>query len=179
VVVVGTRARIEIAIRERLEIADGSSAGAKQPYHAAEELALPEARSYIKRCEAHARKRALASLRRTCDAVTQRGHDIVGCGMLLSSGRALPAIEGILASHALIHTADGEHVRDAIRNACEELHIPVSAIAEKTLVPSAAGALRLSDDELQQRLAELGKALGPPWTQDQKSATLAGWLALP
>jgi hypothetical protein len=31
---------------------------------------------------------------------------------------------------------------------------------------------------LQRRVAELGKPIGPPWTQDQKFAALVAWLAL-
>jgi len=31
---------------------------------------------------------------------------------------------------------------------------------------------------LQSRIAVLGRGIGPPWTQDQKYATLVGWLAL-
>ncbi len=41
--------------------------------------------------------------------------------------------------------------------------------------PAAAG---VPQDVLRNRIAGLGKALGPPWTQDQKLAALAGLLAL-
>jgi len=32
--------------------------------------------------------------------------------------------------------------------------------------------------QLERRVADLGKPLGPPWSQDQKCAALAAWLAL-
>ena len=31
---------------------------------------------------------------------------------------------------------------------------------------------------LQRRVQEMGRAIGPPWTQDQKLAALAAWIAL-
>jgi len=40
-----------------------------------------------------------------------KGYRPVGSALLLASGRPLPKLETILASHALIHTADGEHFR--------------------------------------------------------------------
>ena len=32
--------------------------------------------------------------------------------------------------------------------------------------------------DLQQRIGELGRSLGPPWRQDEKLASLAAWIAL-
>jgi hypothetical protein len=32
--------------------------------------------------------------------------------------------------------------------------------------------------ELERRVQEMGKPLGPPWTQDQKYAALVAWMAL-
>jgi len=33
-------------------------------------------------------------------------------------------------------------------------------------------------ETLRRRVNEIGRPIGPPWTQDQKLACLAGWLAL-
>jgi hypothetical protein len=38
--------------------------------------------------------------------------------------------------------------------------------------------LKLAPDAITARLAALGKPLGPPWTQDEKLASLAAWLVL-
>jgi hypothetical protein len=37
---------------------------------------------------------------------------------------------------------------------------------------------RLPAVDLQQRIAGLGKSLGPLWRQDEKLASLAAWIAL-
>jgi len=53
--------------------------------------------------------------------------------MLLASGRALPSLQKILASHALIHTAEGEFFRKIVSESCESCHIPVMGIREREL----------------------------------------------
>jgi hypothetical protein len=42
----------------------------------------------------------------------------------------------------------------------------------------AQQALGSERGELLRRLAELGRPLGPPWSQDEKFAALAAWLAI-
>jgi hypothetical protein len=36
----------------------------------------------------------------------------------------------------------------------------------------------LEKDEVVRRLVEIGQAIGPPWTQDEKFAALVAWLSL-
>jgi hypothetical protein len=38
--------------------------------------------------------------------------------------------------------------------------------------------LRAKPNELKRRVTDLGRSLGAPWSQDEKFATLAAWLAL-
>jgi hypothetical protein len=79
----------------------------------------------------------------------------------------------------LIHTADGELFRDALRAACGVCALPVEGIREKDLFGTACcNTLRLSPAALKRRLTELGKGLGPPWGQDEKFAALGAWLIL-
>jgi len=96
-----------------------------------------------------------------------KGHEVVGCAVLLGSGKALPGLERVLASHALIHTAEGEMFRDVLTFAARECRLSVTAVREKGL-----------DAGLLERIGSLGKLIGPPWTQDQKYATLAALEAL-
>lgn len=56
--------------------------------------------------------------------------------------------------------------------------MPVTRVREKELLPRVTADLRISAGELQLAIRELGRSLGPPWTQDEKYAALAGWLAL-
>jgi hypothetical protein len=99
------------------------------------------------------------------------------CGLLLASGRALPTLEKILASHALIHTADGELFREALLHANSRCGLEELTIKEKELLGYAGQVLRAKPNELMRRVTQLGHSLGAPWSQDEKFATLAAWLA--
>ena len=92
--------------------------------------------------------------------------------------RPLPRLESILASHALIHAADGELFRDALAHAMERSGLSVTRVREKELFDRAAREFRTAAEVLRRRVDETGRPIGPPWTQDQKLASLAGWLAL-
>ncbi len=51
----------------------------------------------------------------------------------MGSGSTLPSLEKILASHALIHTAEGEFFRTVIREACEDADMRVMPLRERNL----------------------------------------------
>ncbi len=178
VAVAGTRKSIEVIDRRRVELADTAIQGSKQPYHAAEGLELEKAERIVDGCIAGARRLARQAFRAVIDDLGKKGHEVVGCGLLLASGRPLPALESILASHALIHTADGELFRDALVHASENCGLPVTRVRERELYARGAQEQRVSAPELQRRVAELGRTIGPPWRQDEKLAALVGWLAL-
>ena len=90
----------------------------------------------------------------------------------------MPELAAILQSHALIHTAEGEFFREALVQACGHCGLPVTKVKEREVWSRAAASLRLSTASLQELIAELGRPLGPPWRQDEKLASLAGWVAL-
>ena len=98
--------------------------------------------------------------------------------MILGSGRSLPALEAILASHALLHTAEGEFYRQALVEAGAHCGLPVLGVKEREAYEQGAARLGLSVTQIENRIAALGRGIGPPWTQDQKYAALVGWMAL-
>ncbi len=176
--VAGTPRRPEILDRRRIEIADGKIPGSRQPYHAAEGLPLAKAKNLLDRFEAGSAKLAHKAVGDLARDLTSRGYRIAGCGLLLASGRPLPPLESVLASHALIHAADGEHFRHALARACARRGLSVLRVAERELYAAASTRFRISAEVLQTKVNEAGKPLGPPWTADQKLAALVAWLAL-
>lgn len=150
----------------------------RQPYHTAEKMPRQDAAKFIASVQSDAKRRALSSLRSLQTDLAEGDFKIVRGALLLSSGRALPALEQILASHALIHTADGELFRDSLRAACARCALPVQGIREKELFATASKALGIQAAILKRRIAAFGKSLGPPWSQDEKFAALAAWLTL-
>lgn len=97
-----------------------------QPFHAFDGLPLDQAAPLISRCRDVARRMAE-------EALTTRisGYRTMGCGLTVASGRPLPGLAQILQSHALIHTADGELFREAIRTAVRDAGLPLIEVNER------------------------------------------------
>jgi hypothetical protein len=167
VAVTGTADAPRVLERLRIEIADPDSPGFKQPYHAAAGLALADAERMIAEAIASSRLLAQEALAATVKALRSRGHEVAGAGVVSGSGKALPVLERVLASHAFIHTAEGEMFREALVWAAKECGLPVVGVKERDI-----------DAAFLERVASLGKLIGPPWTQDQKYATAAALAAL-
>ena len=176
--VAGSRGVLEVIGRHRIETADTAILGSRQPFHAAEPLPFAEAAVFLNKCTESTRRLARQALRNAIEEARNQGYQTGGCGIILGSGRALPPLEAILASHALIHTAEGEFYRNALIEAGEHCGLAVIGTRERELWERAAAQLLLPLKELERALAEAGRKMGPPWTQDQKYAALAGWIAL-
>jgi len=172
--VCGKPGSVQVLDRRRIVIADAKMPGTKQPYHFAERLELRAAEKHIASCAAVSERLALAAIRDAVDEL--KGYEISGAAILLASGRPLPFLPNILASHALIHTAEGEFFRQIIRQACDRLGIGIREIRERELGERSAEMFAEAAAPLQLEIANLGKSVGPPWTQDQKIAALAAMI---
>jgi hypothetical protein len=167
-----------VLARCRIEMADAREPDSKQPYHALESLELEQARRRLKAFSASALTNARAALEQMMSSLEQQGYRVHSLGILDSSGRTSDSLKAILASHALIHTADGNHFRSAIAVAAAQCGLQVHRIAAKALEEHAHSALKLSPDEIRQTLVALGKQVGAPWGADQKNAALLAWTQL-
>jgi hypothetical protein len=155
--------------RRRIVVADLEERGAVQPYHFAAQLESVAQGEHLARCAASSCQLAATAIAEAIRELDERHYRVAGAAILLASGRPLPPLAKILAAHPLIHTAEGEFFRQAVRQACEGLQIPVTAIPMRQL--DAGGAL-------QRYIAGLGRTVGPPWTKDHKTAALAAALLL-
>jgi hypothetical protein len=164
--------------RRKIQLVKVFSYAYRQPYHTAEKMTPKDGKEFICGIQSDAKRLALASLRSLQADLEEGDFEIVRSALLLASGRTLPGLEQILASHALIHTADGELFRDSLRAACARCHLPVEGIREKELFETASEAFSIQVAGLKRRVAAFGKALGPPWSQDEKLAALGAWLTL-
>jgi hypothetical protein len=163
----------QILCRGRMELCDSSIKGSKQPFHEAEPLPFEEGSRFIARCGNATAVLADAAIAQIQSDVSQ----LSGCCVLTASGRALPELRAILASHALIHAAEGEFYRDAVVAACARSNIPTERMRERD-IDAATERLPGSDVLRRQRLDAFGKQVGAPWRQDEKLSALAAWLAL-
>lgn len=170
--------RVEILERRRVALTIPGTPGANQPYHFAENLELPEAENFLGNCFATSRRLALAAVRNVLGELRGRQYRFVGSAMLLASGRPLPPLPKILASHALIHAAEGEFFREAFSKACEDLDLSVTGFRERNLEECIQTTFGKAATRMWQQISTLGRTLGPPWTADQKTAALAALVVL-
>jgi len=178
VAIAGSQGVEEILLRCRVVIIDSKIAGSPQPYHYLVKKEIHAAETHLARCATESGRLALEALTRISAELRERGFMPKSAAVLLSSARPLPDLEKILASHALIHTAEGEFFRQAFRSAFEKLKIPVTGIRARDLDESAAKAFGKSASKIQKRIDGMGRSLGAPWTKDEKTAALAAAIVL-
>ena len=164
--------------RKRAHLVKTFSYTFRQPYHTAEKMPLAEARRFVAQVQTEARQLAHRVIHGMQSDLERAEIRLTRANLLLASGRPLPDLEKILASHALIHTADGELFREAIAHGCERCGLKMESIKERALLEVAGTALHLKTTELMRRVTDLGKPLGSPWSQDEKYAALAAWVTL-
>ena len=167
-----------VVSRERVHLVDTFIYKFRQPYHTAGRMPLEKARAFVEGSLSEAKRLAGSALRSTQKELGKQGYELARGALLLASGKALPGLESILLSHALIHTADGEHFREALRHACADCGVEIACIRDRELLERGVKSLGMKREKLLRRLTELGGGFGSPWTQDEKYAALAAWLVL-
>ena len=168
----------EVLDRRRVAIIESNVAGAAQPYHYAKEREIRAAEKHLNKCAAQSTRLALGALTCIVADLRDRGCLPAGAAILQSSARPLPDLERILASHPLIHTAEGEFFRQAFRSAFEQLKIPVIYIRARDLDDCAQKAFGKAAPIIHKRIDGMGRTLGAPWTTDEKTAALAAAIVL-
>jgi hypothetical protein len=178
VVLGGTAAAPELLARVRLQLIDARDPESKQPYHAVEFLCVEEATGRLDGYMAVATRLAQDSIRAESEQLKGRGIAVKSVGIIESSSRKQVSLASILASHALIHAADGDHFRNALFAAAEQCRLPVCRIPARDLEAHAAKCLRLPAARILETVKNLGLGKGPPWGADQKKAALLAWTLL-
>jgi hypothetical protein len=169
---------LDVVDRRHIIVAEASIPGSKQPYHYVENSGLKEAEKYLANCCAASGQLASAAVGNLIEELDRRGYRVSASVILMPSGRALPSLAEILASHALIHAAEGEFFRTIVRKACEDVGIAVTPLRERDVEQRAGEVLGNKANQTKQRISRYGKRLGPPGTQDEKIAPLAATLIL-
>ncbi len=167
---------IEILARRRIVTAEPEMPGTIQPYHFAARLELSQQEKHLADCAAASSRLAAGAIVEVVRELEGRHYRIVGAAVLSASGRPLPALEKILAAHPLIHTAEGNFFRKAVRTAFADLKIPVTVIRQRDLESRANVVFGNRSVPLQRAIAGMGGQIGPPWTKDHKTSALAAAL---
>ena len=167
-----------VLARRRVHLVETFTYEFRQPYHTAKKMPPDEGREFISQMQEEARRLAYRAICDVQSELQKQGLKLTRCGLLLASGKALPGLDKILASHALIHTADGELFREALLHASARCGLRDFRVKEREVLDLAGRAFRLKPADIMRRVTELGRSLGSPWSQDEKFATMAASLAL-
>jgi hypothetical protein len=164
--------------RQRPRFVETFSYTFRQPYHTAEKMDFLDAEKFIADAQTEAERLAHQALQSIQIDLRGQGYRLDRSCLLLAAGRPLPGLENIVKSHALIHTADGELFRESLRAASKRCCLRVECVKERELLKRCAEAFSSRPATLLRHATELGRPFGAPWSQDEKYATLAAWLAL-
>jgi hypothetical protein len=179
VVLGGSAAAPQLLARSRVQLIDDHDPESKQPYHAVEFLCVEEATGRLEGYLEVATRLGQECIRAQSEQLQGHGILISAVGILDSSSRKQVALPSILASHALIHAAEGDHFRNALFVAAEQCRLQVCRIPARTLDAHAGKRLRRPVKQILESVNELGLGKGPPWGADQKKAALLAWTLLP
>jgi hypothetical protein len=80
--------------------------------------------------------------------------------------------------HIRAHALEGRLFRTVLEDALGSRGLSCSIFVERQVYERAVVALKRSEKDLKQSLAQLGQSLDGPWRADDKLACLAAWLAL-
>lgn len=178
VVIGNTGKELRVVDRRRLELVDSGSSWAKQPYHAAQGLAISDAQTLIKRATDATYQRAQREMLATIKSLRKHEHEILACAVLVPSLMPEWSVAEILAVHFRMHKAEGVLFPDALAAAAEKCGLNLTRIPEKQLSEEAERRLAAPLTDLTKQVMKLGKTVGPPWGKDQKNATLAALIGL-
>jgi DNA polymerase III psi subunit len=165
VAVGGPRERPRLLVRRHIDLVGEDLP--EQAYHAAAGLNLAEAEALIERWARSAVDHAAGGIAGVRQAAIDADCrlDVVS---IVAEARDLPALAVILRSHPLLHKAEGQLSRESIAEAAQAAGLAVHYVSPRS--PQGPN--------IAERVAELGRAAGPPWRKEHKLAAGAALMAL-
>lgn len=166
----------------RVDLIETEDRSVREPYHVAggwrglERVPRPpDPKAVIARgrkAQIAAGVKALAAFR---DSLAADGFRWTRAVVLTTRGIVHDDLEEILGSHAHIHIAEGEAIRDATRKALRKLKIDPVGQDEKSVLETAAKGCGQSAAELDQAVKSLKPSSGK-WAKEERVIALAAWL---
>jgi hypothetical protein len=164
--------------RRRLTLMGNDPERPRFVYHAAQKLGRGAAEQLVRESVQESLANAKDALERAVAEIEAQRYSVVAGSIIVGSRPPPQSLESILKSHSLIHAAEGELFRSAIRSAGKALRIPVTEVKSKELPARAAAILGIAASDVDGYLATIGRAAGRPWAKDHKDACLAASIAL-
>ena len=175
VALAGDPAEPEVIERRRIDFASGDERGV---YHHVEGMERDDAQAWIDRVWAAVEANCRRGLGALVDDLGRQGVTLGVAVVPIARIRPPDKLEDILKSHSWMHAAEGDFYRGAVAAACTALGLEVRRGIERDFAADVSRLRALPGARVDAHLKSLGATLGPPWTEDQKLATLAAWREL-
>ena len=182
VILGGSASEPRILFRGRMQLYDSKVEGSNQPFHRVgatypfhhtKPMDSKAGEAFVKRCRKSSQDLAGSALK---EIISTHGA-LKACCVLTGPARPLPALQAIFASHGLMHAAEREFYREAVRDAAMRKGIATEMVKEKDL-PTLAKRLPGTEASRRDTLNAFRKQVGSPWAQDEKLAATAAWFGL-
>lgn len=155
-------ARPDVLFRGRAELGDPAGRVRRNVYHAARALEPAAAADLVDTAQRIAAEQAAAALKLTVRDARDEGAVVRSCAVVVGAFPDGARFESILASHALVHAAEGRLYQAALLRSAESRGLDVIAIPKRSIWEQGEAALGVSQDELRHWIDQLGESSGRP-----------------
>ena len=175
VVMTGPASAPRVLSRKSLQLWDPAVPESHQPWHAEFELPAEESALIVPKALEAVERVALSALRELVGEV-QTGQGAI-LGISLVAGSATDP-ESIRNPHMRAHAREGQLFPHALAAAARTMRIPAVMMVESEVFATAAAKLGKSPDAIKIAVTEMGRAVGKPWSAEEKCAAAAAWITL-
>jgi len=175
IIVAGTGALPQVLRRASVNLRDPKLPESFQPYHAALELPESEGAAVVQRATAAIQALATRAIGDLAKELHASGHRLSGIGLVVATDKD-PGPLG--RSHIRAHALEGRLFWKAMEQGADALGLPHLYILERDAFEAASVVLGRKPADLKSAVNEMGRTVGRPWSAEEKTATLAAWMAL-
>jgi hypothetical protein len=175
VVIAGPASAPRVLSRSSLQLFDPAIPESHQPFHAELELPAAEIVHVMPKALEAVERVALSALRELVGELQAAPGSIVGIALVAGSATDP---ESIRNPHMRAHAREGQLFPHALAAAAKTMRIPVVTLVESEVFASAAKKLGKTSDAIKLAVTEMGRAVGKPWSAEEKAAAAAAWITL-
>jgi hypothetical protein len=175
VVMAGPASAPRVLSRKSLQLWDPAIPESHQPWHAELELPAAESARIVPKALKAVERVAQSALRELVGELEAAPRSIVGIALVAGSATDP---ESIRNPHMRAHAREGQLFPHALAAAAKTMRIPAITLVESEVFAHAAAKLKKTPDAIKLAVTELGRAVGKPWSAEEKAAAAAAWIAL-
>jgi len=175
VVMVGPASAPRVLSRKSLQLWDPAIPESHQPWHADFELPPDESARVVPVALKAVERVARSALRELVDEIQSAHGSILGIALVAGSSTDPESIHN---PHMRAHAREGQLFPQALADAAKSMRIPAVMLVESEVFTRAAASRGKSPDAIKLAVTEAGRALGKPWSAEEKTAAAAAWIVL-